>query len=340
MNTKRDIGQVITSYLEREHYQNLTSTDLAKIIFAENPIFDSVEHARQMIRYYKGQHGRKDRKKLQDRRFVRDEVILSKFNDFDIPESDAIEYEPVYLPKVNNDILILPDLHIPYHDVNALNAVLKWAEERTINTIILLGDFWDCYKLSYFATLPDRQDLGYERGVGNRILDIIQGKFPKAKVYYVEGNHEERWKRVMIDHPRLRESIFGMNELQFDILMGLAQRDITWIGDKRKLFAGKLAILHGHEPRGGSASLVNPARWLFTKTLGNAICGHFHRTSDHSEPNVEEELKGTWSVGCLCELHPFYMPMNKWNHGFARIKVNEDGTFKVFNPRIYNGQIL
>ena len=46
------------------------------------------------------------------------------------------------------------------------------------------------------------------------------------------------------------------------------------------------------------------------------------------------------SVSGNCELHPFYMPNNKWNHGFARIKVNEDGTFKVFNPRIYNGQIL
>ena len=114
MSKKLEPGQVITSYLEKPHYESLSSTDLAKIIYAENSIFESIENVRQMIRYYRGQHGRKDRGKLQDRRFVREEVVLSKFNDFDLPESDAIEYEPVILPKVNNDILLLPDLHVPY----------------------------------------------------------------------------------------------------------------------------------------------------------------------------------------------------------------------------------
>lgn len=336
----QEAGKIVTSYLEKPHYANLNSTDLAKIIYAENPTFESIEAVRTRIRYYRGQQGKRTKEYLGDRRFVRDDLVLSKSNPYEIPESDALEYKSFKLPKNHNKILLLPDIHIPYHDVDALTQAISWGTSRDINTVILQGDTLDCYKLSYWQKDPRKRDFTGERDIFWRVLDVLQEKFPSAKFYYIEGNHEERWKSTLMSHPRFAEACYGMVEFELDIILRLGERNITWIADKQKIFAGKLAIIHGHEYKGGNANLVNPARWEFMKTLGNSICGHFHRTSGHSEPNVENELRATWSVGCLCELSPEYMPNNKWNHGFARVLVNDDETFKVTNLRIYNGTIL
>ena len=49
---------------------------------------------------------------------------------------------------------------------------------------------------------------------------------------------------------------------------------------------------------------------------------------------LDGKVVTTWSTGCLSELHPGYMPVNKWNHGFAVIRVDENGDFEVDNLRI------
>jgi len=45
-------------------------------------------------------------------------------------------------------------------------------------------------------------------------------------------------------------------------------------------------------------------------------------------------------VGCLCDLHPRFMPGNQWNHGFAVVYFNEDGTFMVENKKVVEKMVL
>jgi hypothetical protein len=51
------------------------------------------------------------------------------------------------------------------------------------------------------------------------------------------------------------------------------------------------------------------------------------------------EITTTWSLGCLCELHPAYLPINKWNWGMALIDIDGQN-FEVRNKRIHNGKVL
>jgi hypothetical protein len=95
---------------------------------------------------------------------------------------------------------------------------------------------------------------------------------------------------------------------------------------------GKLAVVHGHEFKGGGG--VNPARWLFLQAVSTAMCGHFHRTSEHHEQGLDRRLHGVWSVGCACFLYPRWYRNNKWNNGFALTDVSNDGSFRVTNRRI------
>jgi hypothetical protein len=84
---------------------------------------------------------------------------------------------------------------------------------------------------------------------------------------------------------------------------------------------------------------VNPARWLYLRAQATALCGHFHRTSNHTETDMDGAPTATWSAGCLCGLTPKWLRYNKWNQGFAYIE--SDGyDFRVENLRIIEGKVF
>ena len=41
----------------------------------------------------------------------------------------------------------------------------------------------------------------------------------------------------------------------------------------------------------------------------------------------------------MCDLHPKYLPINKWNRGFAHVTVNDDNTFTVNNKKIIDKEV-
>jgi hypothetical protein len=48
----------------------------------------------------------------------------------------------------------------------------------------------------------------------------------------------------------------------------------------------------------------------------------------------------TYSIGSLCGLSPEYLPYNKWNHGFATIETQPDGSYEFRNLKIINGKVI
>jgi len=83
------------------------------------------------------------------------------------------------------------------------------------------------------------------------------------------------------------------------------------------------------------------ARGLFLRGKVSAMQGHNHSVSEHTESNMNGDIVTTWSLGCLCELNPAYLPINKWSHGFAMVDLSDNGKdFHVRNYRIHKGKIL
>jgi hypothetical protein len=111
------------------------------------------------------------------------------------------------------------------------------------------------------------------------------------------------------------------------------------VGDRRLIKIGKLNVIHGHEFGRTFASPVNPSRGLYLKGKECAICGHYHRTSEHAEKSMNDTVIGCWSTGCLCDLRPDYLPINKWNHGFAVIERLDKVNFHVDNKKIIKGRV-
>ena len=325
-------SEVILEYLKE--YPKMKHLTLAKLIYKENPgLYKTVDSARSSIRFYKGQQGDERRGLASTTEFFTEPKFINQFH---IP-SEAQPIEPYILPLNANRILILSDIHFPYHDNNAINASLDYGQHKEMNTILLNGDILDNYQQSKFARDPRKRDLKYEIDVFCNFIEYIRKQYPDVLVYYKQGNHDERYDRYLRDKA---PELLGIKEVEFEYITHLEKYSVNYIKGKRIIRAGKLSIIHGHEIRGAGG--VNPARWLYLKGKVNAICGHFHRTSEHSEPDLKGSPKGCWSMGCLCELNPEYDPnpaSNKWNHGCAFVEWDNEN-FTVHNKRIIKGQIV
>ena len=245
------------------------------------------------------------------------------------PESFEREYEHFQMPKNLKNTLVLSDLHIPYHNVGAIEEAVNYGIQKKIDSILLNGDVVDCYMLSKFQPDPRERHFGEEIIAFQQFIKTLKGVFPGVKIFYKIGNHEERYEKIMIS--RCSEFL-GIPHFEFENVLGCRELGIEVIKDQRIIYCGKLAVIHGHEV-GMKAINVNPARTLFLKTHVNALCSHLHRTSSHTEPSLHEDIT-CWSTGHLSEEHPKYARINKWNHGAARIEKDEEGNFEVINVNL------
>ena len=307
---------------------------MARLIYNENPLrFTSVQTIRNAINKITGKAGIKEGSQVKDKSlFEKEERPRNPYN---LPESDETVYEPYVIE--GKRILVLSDIHIPYHSISALTAALDWGKKMKPDTILLNGDTLDCHQLSRFVRDPKKRDFGKELDMFGELMDVLDIEFPGSVKIFKEGNHSERYNHFL--YTKAKE-LSGVKEFSLYNLIQARAAGIEYVGDKRIMKAGELNIIHGHEFATGFFSPVNVARGLFLRAKVSCMQGHNHQTSEHTESNMNGKIITTWSVGCLSELHPEYMPLNKWNHGFAFVEVDDDGGFQVHNKRIHKGDVL
>lgn len=236
------------------------------------------------------------------------------------------------------NVLILSDLHIPFADRTAVRAVFGWARKRKISHIILNGDIADFYAVSRWETDPEKRNFAEEISAIRTFLAGLRHTFPKAKIVYKLGNHEERYERFL---RQKAPELLGCDVFSLGNVLRLERLGIQTVSDKRPIRLGRLlTVIHGHEYSFQISNPVNPARGYFLRSKSHVLGAHFHQTSQHSERTIDQKVIAAWSTGCLCDLHPEYRPLNNWNHGFAFVEVTKSGGFQVHNFTIIDGKIL
>jgi predicted phosphodiesterase len=313
----------------REKYGwEMPTLKLARIMFNDNPLsFTNVDHARSFLRSIENKMGKKNK------HIISKEMPTRPKNPYNLPESDEAIYQPYDLKAKR--LLVLSDIHIPYHNIEALTCAFDFAKGEKPDAILLNGDTLDFFGLSRFMKDPKKRSIASELAIFKDFMEILKKTF-NAKIYYKMGNHCERYEHFLW---MKAHELVGVEEFEIENILKARAEGIEIIKDKRIMKAGDLNIIHGHEFGGSVFSPVNIARGLFLRGKVSAMQGHNHQTSEHSESNMNGELTTTWSLGCLCELHPAYLPINKWNHGFALVDVDGQN-FEVRNKRIHKGKIL
>lgn len=323
-------NKIIREYIKK--FPNTSNAALSRKILKEHPLeFDNTEKIRTLIRFITGNQGAKLKETMVDKSLVRP---ARKSTDYFLPESYASEYTPYEIKQ--SRILIISDLHFPYQDNKAITLALDYGKEKKIDCILINGDLIDFANISRHESDWRMRSVAEEFDAVRVFLKSLRLNFPKTKIVFKHGNHDERWEKFL--YAKAPE-IFDVNDFQLEVLLRLGELKIDTVKDKRPIKLGKLTALHGHELAGGAGG-VNPARSTFLKTLSNVIVGHYHKTSSNTETTMDGDVIAVNSVGCLCGLNPLYMPINKHNLGFAYCELNiKTGEYFLDNKKIVKGKI-
>ena len=311
-----------------DKYPSAGNLTIAKMAVRDNPLlFGDVEQARCQVRYYRGSLGPANRRSLAS---PLPSVILNP------GKRTLVGFTP-YVVTLPCNALILSDIHVPYQDDEALASALDCGKREGVDTVILNGDAIDCHSISYFATAPKERDFKEELEQAKAFFILLRKKFPKAKIIYKLGNHEERYESYMLNKA---PEMLDVPHFAFENVYEIDALDIDLVDDRRIVSVGDLNLLHGHEVMRGKSTPVNPARMLFLKAKTYAMMGHLHQASYHPGKDLNDRVVACWSTGCLCDLHPRYAPYNEWAHGFAIVTTEKDGTFEVRTPIVKKGKVF
>lgn len=309
---------------------DMPTLKLARIMYKDNKLsFASVDHARTVLRAIEGKAGTSFR--IKDKSLVG--TPERPKNPYNLPKSEEIIWTPY---KLNfKRVAVLSDIHIPYHNIEALTVALDYIKKQKPDCLLLNGDALDFFGLSRYSKDPKKRNFAFELDTWKAMFEVFQREL-KCPIVYKLGNHEERYENFLWQKAG---ELVGVDEFEIANLLKARANGIEVIKDKQIIKAGGLNIAHGHEFTGGGFAPVNVARGLFLRAKTSAMQGHNHQTSEHTESDMDGKITTTWSTGCLCELHPQYMPINRWNHGFAIVDIDGQD-FQVQNKRIYKGKIL
>ena len=208
--------------------------------------------------------------------------------------------------------LVISDLHVPFHNLEAVTEAVEQGIRDKVDTCIIAGDFVDCYSLSRFVqyeAVPIKEEFVKAR----TILEYASRNF--TEVILLTGNHEERerkhfYQRLSQDEADWLLSKPMLERISFDMAnVTLAHRrlhdtDIRWF-----VQIGTDAVI-GH-PEVSSSVALKPAdkfrQWaeLWSDVYGFGrprllVIGHTHQAGTAWVGNcliVEN--------GCLCRFQGY-----------------------------------
>ena len=335
-NAKKSNTNIILDYLEK--FPNAPSRTIAKKIYNENSaFFRDAENVYFRVRYYRGQSGSINRDKLKNTKFQKELKVKVMIQKLQLPESHTKTRNSFTFPTGCKKLGVFGDVHIPYHDNTALEVMFKKFEEEKVDSIFINGDLLDFYQLSFHEKDPREVHFKGEIEAGKEFLAYIRARFPDIPIYYITGNHENRFERYL----RIKASeLLDIDECRLDVILHVAEYKIEYLPFRSKVVFGDYTIEHGDKIPGAGG--VVPARTLLMRLKSNSIVNHFHKSSESSQRiyGVGEPTNiRAYSLGCMCDLAPEYMEINEWNHGFCIMSKIKDKV-SVSNYKIEGNTLI
>jgi UDP-2,3-diacylglucosamine pyrophosphatase LpxH len=221
--------------------------------------------------------------------------------------------------KVTRTVLV-PDLHVPYQDVQAFRAVRSFIRDVRPERVIVMGDLLDLGIVSSFDKDP-RSTAGLQEQIdeGGAVLDDLRSDAGrKAEIILIEGNHEFRMTKSLIRHAPAFMSLTrsGEDVLSVPFLLDLKRRGIRWIPSHESY------DLHGYlVEHGDCASSYSgyTARRMVDKRRQSVVHGHTHRLGSYWHTGYQSTVHGI-ELGSLIDRNSeaaSYTTRPNWQTGFG-----------------------
>jgi predicted phosphodiesterase len=291
---------------------------------------------RQIVRRHCGVAAQDDRRDVLKAQKV-DSPISPPRSPTEAPEAHydpSVHYAPVtHTLSGHRRIACLFDMHHPYHDQVAIRSAFEFLRDWQPDLLVFGGDALDFYGISRFSKDPARSS----RVQGE--LDSIEPTLAmasrlKCKKIWIDGNHEHRLHRHVIEHP----SLFGLRSLEMPTLIGL-KRDWQHLGNQSRVRVGRLLIHHG-DLTGRGVSGKYPARMMLEKLRTTNVFGHLHHEDVAHTTEFDGSVSSSYASGHLCDPRLVdYVANPNWQQSFPIINLDRNGNEHVTFKRIINGTV-
>ncbi len=229
-------------------------------------------------------------------------------------------------------VLIIPDVHRPYHDVKAWNLLLRAARDFKPDKIVVLGDFADFYSVSSFDKNPTKaSDLKAEADDVNIGLDELDSLGATTKIF-IKGNHEDRLERYLFKAAPALIGCVSVNEL-----FRFAERGWQVVDYKQSTRLGKLRLTHDTGTAG-----INAHRQSMDAFQASVAIGHTHRMEmgfkgcADGNPTVAAMFGWLGDIEQVDYLHRI-QAMRHWVLGFGVAFQEPNGVMHINPVPIING---
>jgi hypothetical protein len=218
---------------------------------------------------------------------------------FGVGESSVRRYKAsggigTYVPSSERlrSVLIVPDLHAPYHDEDAWQLMMEVARDLKPETIVVIGDFADFYAVSSHSKDPARAaQLGEELNVVKAKRAELDALGATTKIF-CEGNHCHRLQRYLRDKA---PELFGLVDIP-----GLLGLDDSWEFVEYRNHTRRGAVHYTHDT--GHAGRNAAFRSLDTYQH-SVVTGHTHRLVYVVEGNAVGQPKLSAQFGWLGDVN-------------------------------------
>lgn len=220
--------------------------------------------------------------------------------------------------------LIIPDCHIPAHNVRAYALMLKVAKDFKPDEIVILGDFGDFYSVNAHGKSPNMEhNLKREVRAVTEKLRELETLFPNAKKVFCVGNHCHRVARYISDKA---PELFGLVTLED--LLGLQGWTVVPYTPAQLYPVLGTKLYARHEPYGSGDHCAHAT---LSKGMASFVYGHTHREDSSHTVSVTGKDFRAYCPGWLGEkTRPEFSYMkghSKWTLGFGLAYGLPNGNF-------------
>lgn len=210
-----------------------------------------------------------------------------------IQQSTTVESAGV---EDNSRILIISDMHIPYHHKDTLKFLKKLKERYKPTRIICLGDEQDLHSLSFHDSNPDLYNAGDELIASQKVMRELEKMFPVMDI--LDSNHGSLAYRRAKHHGIPKHFIKSYNDV-----LGVG-KGWKWHHDLIITLPNgkKVYFCHGKSSSGVKLS----------QNMGmSAVQGHFHSEFNIHYWSNPLDVYFSMMCGCLIDDKSLAMEYNK-----------------------------
>ena len=180
-------------------------------------------------------------------------------------------------------ILVISDLHIPYHHTDSFNFLKQIKKRYKPDFVVNIGDMLDFHAISMHSHDPDLYSPGHELKAARVFVKELEDIFPE--VTEVDSNHSSLDYRRAIKYGMSREFLKGYGDF-------LGTKKWKWVDDLTLPMSNGQRCFFTH---GRAADILK-----VSQTMGmSSVQGHYHTKLSIQWWANPDNIFFAMNVGCL-----------------------------------------